>query len=125
MQYANLANEEAIEDKIGDHGGTDVFVAGMRGCKTANDSSGKKDSFWLIALVLTILLIGSVVFFVTHTGGTYRQSYLPTTKTQPTNTTPARLKSIVFSFKSLIFSFQSFIFCLLSFVFSLYLVLSL
>ena len=95
MQYANLENEEAIEDKVGDHGGTDVFVTRMRGCKTANDSVGKKDSFWLIALVLTILLIGSVVFFVTHTGGTYRQSYLTTTQTPPTTTTPARGKSFV------------------------------
>ena len=72
MQYSNLENEEAIEDKVGDHGATEVVVARIKGCKTANNSVGKKDSFWLIALVLTILLIGSVVFFVTHTGGTYR-----------------------------------------------------
>ena len=96
MQYSNLENEEVIEDKVGDHGATEVFVARIKGCKTANNSVGKKDSFWLIALVLTILLIGSVVFFVTHTGGTYRQSYLTTTQTPPT-TTPARSKSLAFS----------------------------
>ena len=93
MQYANLENEEIIEDKVADDGDEDVIVARINGGKTA----GRKDSFWLIALVLTILLIGSLLFFVTHTGGTHRKSYHihTTTQTPTTTTTTARSKSLV------------------------------
>ena len=35
----------------------------------AQDVLIKKEAYWFIAMVLAFILIGSVVFYVTHTGG--------------------------------------------------------
>ena len=66
MQYSNLKNEEVTEEENGE-GNTDVEV--KLGLKKSQDVLVKKEAYWFMAMVLTFLLIGSVVFYVTHSGG--------------------------------------------------------
>ena len=67
MQYSNLKNEESTEDKLETVG--DGSAVKMSGDGAGEKVAMKRETFWFAALVLTLLLIGSVVFFVTHTGG--------------------------------------------------------
>ena len=115
MQYSNLKNEESTEDKLGTVG--DGSVVKMSGDGADEEVAMKRETFWFAALVLTLLLIGSVVFFVAHTGGIPclsiillninfcysspgAQSFytapppLPTTTTQTPSTPPARSKTV-------------------------------
>ena len=72
MQYSNLNNEEVTEDKLEEDGEVNVDV--RKGMKKSQDVLLKKETYWFIALVLTFIMIGSVVFYVTHSGGNIRQS---------------------------------------------------
>ena len=65
MQYSNLTNEEVSEEKI-DVGEENVAV--RTGVNKPQDILVKKEAYWFIAMVLTFIMIGSVVFYVTHTG---------------------------------------------------------
>ena len=67
MQYSNLKNEEVTEDKLEEVGEVNVDV--RKGMKKPQDFLVKKEAYWFMAMVLTFLLIGSVVFYVTHSGG--------------------------------------------------------
>ena len=66
MQYSNLTNEEVSEEKI-DVGEENVEV--RTGVNKPQDILVKKEAYWFLAMVLTFIMIGSVVFYVTHTGG--------------------------------------------------------
>ena len=69
MQYSNLKNEEVAEEKMEDNVEEKVDV--RNGIKTTQDVLVKKEACWFIAMVLTFILIGSVVFYVTHSGGIF------------------------------------------------------
>ena len=69
MQYSNLKNEEVTEEKMDEIGEAKVDV--RDGMKTSQDVLVKKEACWFIAMVLTFILIGSVVFYVTHSGGIF------------------------------------------------------
>ena len=66
MQYSNLKNEEVPDEKI-DVGEENVEV--RAGVNKPQDILVKKEAYWFLAMVLTFKMIGSIVFYVTHTGG--------------------------------------------------------
>ena len=66
MQYPHLTNEEVTEEKI-NVGEENVEV--RTGGNKPQDILVKKEDYWFIAMVLTFKMIGSVVFYMTHTGG--------------------------------------------------------
>ena len=59
MQYSNLKDEEQEERP--------------RVSKKINISTDdllkKKESYWFLALIVTLITIGTVIFFCAHTGG--------------------------------------------------------
>ena len=65
MQYSNLKNEELPEEKVENVGEANI----RKGVKIPEDLLVKKEACWFIAMVMTFILIGSVVFYVTHNGG--------------------------------------------------------
>jgi hypothetical protein len=71
MQYSNLKNEEVTEDKLEEVGEVNVDV--RKGMKKPQDFLVKKEAYWFMAMVLTFIMIGSVVFYVTHSGGNIMQ----------------------------------------------------
>ena len=67
MHYSNLKNEEALDEKA-EVDSNEVSV------KTASENKPpeapvKKEAYWFIAMILTFIMIGSIVFFVSHTSG--------------------------------------------------------
>ena len=61
MGYSNFRNEETHEDS--DTSNSSRYNV------SSEDLLRKKESYWFIALVLTLILIGTVVFYCAHTGG--------------------------------------------------------
>ena len=66
MQYSNLKNEEVPDEKL-DVKEDNVEV--RTAVNNPRDILVKKEAYWFLAMVLTFLMIGSIVFYVTHTGG--------------------------------------------------------
>ena len=56
MQYLNFKNEP--------ESGNRVAMA-----VSSEDLLKKKESYWLLGLVVTLIVIGSIVFYSAHTGG--------------------------------------------------------
>ena len=60
MQYLNFKNEP--------ESGNRVAMA-----LSSEDLLKKKESYWLLGLVVTLIVIGSIVFYSAHTGGRREQ----------------------------------------------------
>ena len=56
MQYLNFKNEP--------ESGSRVAIA-----VSSEDLLKRKESYWLLALVVILMVIGSIVFYSAHTGG--------------------------------------------------------
>ena len=61
MQYSNLKNEDQEEEK--------PKVTKITLGRSTEDLLKKKESYWFVALVLTLIIIGSIIFYCAHTGG--------------------------------------------------------
>ena len=61
MGYSNFRNEETHKDS--DTSNSSRYNV------SSEDLLKKKESYWFIALVVTLILIGTVVFYCAHTGG--------------------------------------------------------
>ena len=57
--YSNLRNDDGSEKAPNER----------RINVSSEDLIKKKESYWFLALVLTLLVIGTVVFYCAHTGG--------------------------------------------------------
>ena len=57
--YSNLRNDDGSE-KVPNERRINI---------SSEDLIKKKESYWFLALVLTLLVIGTVVFYCAHTGG--------------------------------------------------------
>lgn len=62
MQYLNFKNEP--ESASGNRLAITV---------SSEDLLKRKESYWLLALVVILMVIGSIVFYSAHTGGTDTQ----------------------------------------------------
>ena len=59
MQYSNLKDEEQEERPK---------VTKKVNIST-DDLLKKKESYWFLALILSLIIIGSIIFYCAHTGG--------------------------------------------------------
>ena len=70
MHYSNLKNEEWSEDKLEKTDDVaEIQVAASKGSSPGQDPPIRKEAYWFLAMVLTFLMIGSIVFYVSHTKG--------------------------------------------------------
>ena len=60
MGYANFRNEENTEN---------AETNSARYNISSDELFKKKESYWFLALILSLILIGSVIFYCAHTGG--------------------------------------------------------
>ena len=70
MHYSNLRNEAEVPEPRVDPGSS----AAKLSLGPGDDLFKKRESYWFLALVVVLVLIGSIVFYCAHTGGQETQS---------------------------------------------------
>ena len=65
MHYSNLRNEAEVPEPRVDPGSSAAKLALGPG----DELFKKRESYWFLALVVVLVLIGSIVFYCAHTGG--------------------------------------------------------
>ena len=78
MKYSNLQNEAVTEEKTGESSQNDENVEVRNEAKKPQDLLMKKEGYWFIAMVLTFLLLGCIIFYMNHTTGGPKYSTTPT-----------------------------------------------
>ena len=63
MQYSNLKNEADQEE------GRPKVARKFNINMSTEDLLKKKESYWFLALIITLIIIGSIIFYCAHTGG--------------------------------------------------------
>ena len=66
MQYSNLKNETDQEE------GRPKVAKKLNINMSTEDLLKKKESYWFLALIITLIIIGSIIFYCAHTGGRER-----------------------------------------------------
>ena len=61
MGYANLRDEDNAENSD--------TSSSRYNISSSDELFKKKESYWFLALILSLILIGSVIFYCAHTGG--------------------------------------------------------